>query len=128
MLFGQFADTLSLRLLRDARSHVACVAVAGFGSNVPHRFTLPRLIHGFGYGQLQVRWARSGDRASVFGKLATALPSPASGPPNKSFKPTPHRGVNSVLCATLHAVATPTWGGLTQALGANDRNPQTGTR
>ena len=28
-------------------------------------------------------------------------------PPNNSFKPTPHRGVNSVLCATLHAVATP---------------------
>ena len=38
-------------------------------------------------------------------------------PPNNSFKPTPHRGVNSVLCATLHAVATPLRGGLTQALG-----------
>ena len=38
-------------------------------------------------------------------------------PPNNSFKPTPHRGVNSVLCATLHAVATPMRGGLTQALG-----------
>ena len=37
--------------------------------------------------------------------------------PNKSFKPTPHRGVNSVLYATLHAVATPPWGGLTPALG-----------
>ncbi len=36
--------------------------------------------------------------------------------PNNSFKPTPHRGVNSVLCATLHAVATPLRGGLTQAL------------
>jgi hypothetical protein len=36
---------------------------------------------------------------------------------NNSFKPTPHRGVNSVLCATLHAVATPLRGGLTQALG-----------
>ena len=36
--------------------------------------------------------------------------------PNNSFKPTPHRGVNSVLCATLHAVATPPRGGLTQAL------------
>ncbi len=36
--------------------------------------------------------------------------------PNNSFKPTPHRGVNSVLCATLHAVATPLWGGLTPAL------------
>ena len=39
--------------------------------------------------------------------------------PNNSFKPTPHRGVNSVLYATLHAVATPLWGGLTPALGAN---------
>jgi len=38
--------------------------------------------------------------------------------PNKSFKPTPHRGVNSVLCATLHAVAAPLWGGLTLALGS----------
>ena len=36
--------------------------------------------------------------------------------PNNSFKPTPHRGVNSVLYATLHAVATPLRGGLTQAL------------
>ena len=36
---------------------------------------------------------------------------------NSSFKPTPHRGVNSVLFATLHAVATPPWGGLTPALG-----------
>ena len=43
--------------------------------------------------------------------------SPASFAPNKSFKPTPHRGVNSVLYATLHAVATPPWGGLTPALG-----------
>ena len=39
---------------------------------------------------------------------------------NSSFKPTPHRGVNSVLYATLHAVATPLRGGLTQALGATD--------
>jgi hypothetical protein len=37
--------------------------------------------------------------------------------PNNSFKPTPHRGVNSVLYATLHAIATPLRGGLTQALG-----------
>jgi hypothetical protein len=36
---------------------------------------------------------------------------------NNSFKPTPHRGGNSVLCATLHAVAAPLRGGLTQALG-----------
>jgi hypothetical protein len=41
--------------------------------------------------------------------------------PNNSFKPTPHRGVNSVLCATLHAVATPLRGGLTQALAGYER-------
>ena len=41
--------------------------------------------------------------------------------PNNSFKPTPHRGVNSVLCATLHAVATPLRGGLTQALGLTEQ-------
>ena len=38
---------------------------------------------------------------------------------NSSFKPTPHRGVNSVLYATLHAVAAPLRVGLTQALGGN---------
>ena len=32
---------------------------------------------------------------------------------NSSFKPTPHRGVNSVLYATLHAVAAPLQVGLT---------------
>ena len=36
---------------------------------------------------------------------------------NSSFKPTPHRGVNSVLYATLHAVAAPLRVGLTPALG-----------
>ena len=44
--------------------------------------------------------------------------------PNNSFKPTPHRGVNSVLCATLHAVATPLRGGLTQALGGTETMQQ----
>ena len=38
-------------------------------------------------------------------------------PPNNSFKPTPHRGINSVLYATLHAVVATLWVGLTQALG-----------
>ena len=61
--------------------------------------------------------ARPGLPASAFGKCAKVSSSPASFAPNKSFKPTPHRGVSSVLCATLHAVATPPWGGLTPALG-----------
>jgi hypothetical protein len=54
---------------------------------------------------------------SFYGHQLHFLPLSASKePPNNSFKPTPHRGVNSVLCATLHAVATPPRGGLTQAL------------
>ena len=61
--------------------------------------------------------ARSIVLASVFGQLDRSSASRGSFPPNKSFKPTPHRGVNSVLYATLHAVATPPWGGLTPALG-----------
>ena len=40
---------------------------------------------------------------------------------NSSFKPTPHRGGDSVLYATLHAVAAPLWVGLTQALGRNEK-------
>ena len=43
---------------------------------------------------------------------------------NNSFKSTPHRGVNSVLCATLHAAATPLRGGLTQALGGMESSSQ----
>ena len=43
--------------------------------------------------------------------------------PNNSFKPTPHRGVNSVPYATLHAVATPPRGGLTQALACITKSP-----
>jgi AbiU2 len=52
------------------------------------------------------------------------LYSAISAAPNNSFKPTPHRGVNSVLCATLHAVATPLRGGLTQALGRMNPDQQ----
>jgi hypothetical protein len=71
----------------------------------------------FGNIRRRVRGARSGGRASVFGKCAKVSFSRGSFPPNKSFKPTPHRGVNSVLCATLHAVDAPLRGGLTLALG-----------
>ena len=61
--------------------------------------------------------ARPNLPASAFGNFAKVSFSAGSFAPNKSFKPTPHRGGNSVLCATLHAVATPPWGGLTPALG-----------
>ena len=74
----------------------------------------------FGDGRLKVRKARSSGRSSVFGQVGRRSAPRGSGPPNKSFKPTPHRGVNSVLYATLHAVATPPWGGLTPALELMD--------
>ena len=112
MLFGKFTGTLSLRLLRDARSEVACVALAGFVSNVPHLFVPPRLIRCFGYGRLQVHWTRPGRRASVFGLLVRCPASRGSVPPNKSFKPTPCRGVSHVLCATLARVRRPATGRL----------------
>jgi hypothetical protein len=66
---------------------------------------------------MEIRGCALGLSRFNFGNCAGVSFSPASFAPNKSFKPTPHRGVNSVLYATLHAVATPTWGGLTPALG-----------
>ena len=107
-----------LRLHRLARSNIAYVTLAGFGNGVWYWSALPRLTQ-----SLRLHPAESS------GVRVRALPLRLSAsaqelyshrdppPPNNSFKPTPHRGVNSVLCATLHAVATPTRGGLTQALG-----------
>jgi hypothetical protein len=70
---------------------------------------------------MKVRGCALGLPRFNFGKSPKVSPSPASFAPNKSFKPTPHRGVNSVLYATLHALATPLWGGLTPALGTSGR-------
>ncbi len=77
------------------------------------------------FGNIQLKVLGCAPRLSGFdfGKSTKASPSPTSFPPNKSFKPTPHRGVNSVLYATLHAVAAPPWGGLTPALGTMPTNP-----
>ena len=47
-----------------------------------------------------------------FGKSAEVSPVPASFPPNKSFKPTPHRGIGHVLYATLARVRCPATGRL----------------
>jgi hypothetical protein len=98
---------LTLRMRRVAGLRKRWSSSAGF----------PRLTRGFGHDRLKVCKARLGVRASAFGQSGCISASQGSVPPNKSFKPTPHRGVNSVLYATLHAVATPPWGGLTQALG-----------
>jgi hypothetical protein len=98
--------------VRYARSHSACVALLGFGSNRLQSTSFPLLTRGFGHGRLKVRGARSIIRSSVFGQLVRSSASPASFPPNKSFKPTPCRGVGHVLCATLARVRRPATGRL----------------
>jgi hypothetical protein len=98
--------------VRYARSHSACVALPGFGSNGLQSASFPLLTRDFGHGQLKFRGARPGVRASVFGNFAGVSVSPASGPPNKSFKPTPCRGIGHVLCATLARVRRPATGRL----------------
>jgi hypothetical protein len=71
----------------------------------------------FGNIQLIVLWCAQATRLRFSASPSWLHSRQHPPPPNNSFKPTPHRGVNSVLCATLHAVATPMRGGLTQALG-----------
>jgi len=122
--FGQHgsSDAFSARCrfgqVRQARSSVTCVAVLGFGNTgrlTVGTFAPDAVASVTASGQFVWRAQASGLRSFV--PLAMTSPSPASFAPNSSFKPTPHRGVNSVLYATLHAVATPPWGGLTPALG-----------
>ena len=105
-----------------ARSHIACVELLGFGNGVWYRSVSPWLILSFLTGPTEssrVRAQATRLRFSASPLWFHSLQYPP--PPNNSFKPTPHRGINSVLCATLHAVATPLRGGLTQALGAMRR-------
>ncbi len=122
MLFGQFASTLSLRLLRRARSSVACVALAGFGNRDRHRIVLPRLIHGFGHSQLQVRRRAqaSGLRFSVRSSVIQRRGVPAR-LTSRSSRP---RVVASAMCFTLrsHMSAAPPQGGLTPALGGKEHS------
>ena len=110
--------------LRIVRGHVASSVTSLFALTLHMRCVgrlrkgrlssarLPRLIRCFGNDRLKVREARSCGRASIFGKLTGVSASPASGPPNKSFKPTPCRGVGHVLCATLARVRRPATGRL----------------
>ena len=109
LLFGQ---------VRLARSHIACVMFAGFGSAVWHRSAFQRLMLSFLTGpaessRVRVRAFPLRLSASAPGFDAHRHPPP----PNNSFKPT-HSGA-STACYTLrlHAVAAPLWVGLTQALG-----------
>ena len=118
VLFGKIAGALPLRPSSQGALTVCmryvrwlrCLCVLSCGLSVSDAVTSDTSGCRFS-GRAQASGLRS------FGKCANASPSPASFPPNKSFKPTPHRGGNSVLYATLHAVAAPLWVGLTPALG-----------
>ncbi len=101
-----------------ARSKSACVTFAGFGICAFFRSVCRLHMLSLRIGPAESSRGRAhASRLRSFGNCAKASPYPASFPPNKSFKPTPHRGINSVLYATLHAVAAPLWVGLTPALG-----------
>ena len=78
----------------------------------------------FGQVPLKVCGARSGVRASVFGQLVRSSASPASGPPNKSFKPTPCRGIGCVLYATLARIRRPATGRLNSGVRCRDQTMQ----
>ena len=71
--------------------------------------------------------ARPGLPTSAFGKCAKVLLSPASFAPNKSFKPTPHRGVNSVLYATLARYRRPAVGRLNSGVRPHETHPRSVT-
>ncbi len=116
LLFGQF---LGASLLRSsplcALTHrMRCVGrlrkqrSSSVGSQ--------RLRRGFGHGRRRVRKARSTFRSSVFGQHVRSLASRGSVPPNKSFKPTPCRGVGHVLYATLAHVRRPATGRLNSSV------------
>ena len=114
--FGQVVGALLLRSsLSGALIHrIRCIGRL-------RRQSWHRQLTGYWYGRFgdvrrEVLGCASGLSHFNFGNCAKVSLLPASLAPNKSFKPTPHRGVNSVLYATLHAVATPPWGGLTPAL------------
>jgi hypothetical protein len=121
LLFGQVLGTL---VLRPSSSGALTHRIRCVGRLRKHLFTwsaFPRLtqslrLHLAESSGVRVRAFPLLFSASMWGLGAYQHPPP----PNNSFKPTPHRGVNSVLYATLHAVATPPRGGLTQALGQED--------
>ena len=118
MLFGRFLAALLLRSGSSGalKLHMWCVGRLRKRCLVWSAFpplTRPLRLHPAESSRVRVRAFPLLFSATVPGFRLYRHPPP----PNKSFKPTPHRGVNSVLCATLHAVATPPRGGLTPALG-----------
>ena len=116
--FGQHcsSETLLLRFffgqVRMARSTITCCALAGSGYCHSPSFCSPAPHAVASETAGKVRGARSCLPASAFGRSAKASPSPGSSAPNKSFKPTPCRGVGHVLYATLAHVRRPATGRL----------------
>ena len=117
LLFGRFHAAL---LLRSSSSGALMHRIRCVGRLRKRCFAcsaFPQLTRLLRLHPAEIRGCAPGLSRFNFGNSAKVSLLPASFAPNKSFKPTPHRGVNSVLCATLHAVATPPWVGLTPALG-----------
>ncbi len=112
LLFGRFLGTLLLRSSPFGALTLRIGRVARLGKRRSSSASFPRLTRGFGHHQLEVCGARSIAQASVFGQLGRSSASRGSVPPNKSFKPTPCRGVGHVLYATLAHVRRPATGRL----------------
>ena len=112
LLFGRFVGMSLLRLRPQCALTIRMRRVAWLRKQRSSSASFPYLAGGFGHGRLIVCGARSIIRSSVFGQLVRSSASPASGPPNKSFKPTPCRGVCHVLYATLAHVRRPATGRL----------------
>ena len=101
-----------------ARSHIACIALAGFGSYVCFRFVLPLQMLSFLTGPAEslqgaLMHPGFGLSASAPGRHPRLLPSRLT---SRSSRP---RVVASATCFALrlHVSAAPPQGGLTPALG-----------
>ena len=112
LLFGWFLGTLPLRPSLQCALTLRIRCVGRLRTGDLHLLVFLRLIRCFGHDRVKVCGARSGVRASVFGQLVRSSAFRGSVPPNKSFKPTPCRGVGHVLCATLARVRRPATGRL----------------
>jgi hypothetical protein len=112
LLFGRFLVALLLRSSPLCALTLRMRRVARLRKLRSSSECSRRLSRCFGHGRLKVRGARSIIRSSVFGQLVRSSAPLASGPPNKSFKPTPCRGGSHVLCATLARVRRPATGRL----------------
>jgi hypothetical protein len=117
LLFGRFHAALFLRSSPSGAltHHMRCVGRLRkqclVGASVP-RLTRSLRLHPTESSQVRVRAFPLLFSASTLGLGAHRHPPP----PNNSFKPTPHRGVNSVLCATLARCRRPAVGRLNSSV------------